>query len=395
MYIDIAEDSVLNKLQTQKRKTLWEIEDYMVCPVIGTCLTLSEQKKILKKAGVSIAGLTDYDIHGKVVGNAKSENPVSIRVNSCLEKKFRQKIIEAGVCSEKTFLSSWRSDLKNGYIEDLLWVGVTNPNLSKKAVAAVFADVHMLMHHQGSLVRQKLRQITHMLTENETLTVKLRDTQKRAQMSAAALYESQNIQKDLECKFLLLQSENEVLKDSSRNHLNDHNKTLSVRLEKAEKNINFQTGSIEQLKMENDCLSDELDTQVETNRLIQSEINNLLIEMRQKELECKTCPNYDLCDMNILLVGGIAKLSSLYRKVVENVGGEFKYHEGHNSGGDRTLQNLINWADVILFPVDINSHNASLGVKKICKRMQKPYHILNRASISSFARALENVAQTR
>jgi len=93
-----------------------------------------------------------------------------------------------------------------------------------------------------------------------------------------------------------------------------------------------------------------------------------------------------------LLVGGISRLHGNYRKLVEAAGAEFKYHDGRDNGGERVLKNLVSWADVVLCPIDINSHSAALGVKKICKKMEKSYLMLRSSSVSSVARALDNVA---
>jgi hypothetical protein len=114
--------------------------------------------------------------------------------------------------------------------------------------------------------------------------------------------------------------------------------------------------------------------------------------MLRDETECETCPNRDLCARRVLLVGGITKLCAFYRDLVEKMGGEFGYHDGRASGGERALENLIGWADVVLCPVDVNSHRACLSVKKTCKKWEKPYYMLPSSSVSSISRALADVA---
>jgi hypothetical protein len=49
---------------------------------------------------------------------------------------------------------------------------------------------------------------------------------------------------------------------------------------------------------------------------------------------------------------------------------------------------MVGWADVVLCPVDVNSHNACRGVKRACKKMSKPYHMLPSSGVSSVARTL-------
>jgi hypothetical protein len=95
-----------------------------------------------------------------------------------------------------------------------------------------------------------------------------------------------------------------------------------------------------------------------------------------------------------LLVGGITRLHAFCRDVVEEMGGEFRRHDGRPGGGERMLESMIGWADVVLCPVDVNSHRACLSVKKICRKMEKPYHMLPSSSVSSISRALDEVAES-
>ena len=64
------------------------------------------------------------------------------------------------------------------------------------------------------------------------------------------------------------------------------------------------------------------------------------------------------------------------------------HHEGGKSGGPCTLQEAINWADIVLCPVDVNSHDACRSVKVICKKTEKPYHMMPSSGVSSVARVL-------
>ena len=45
------------------RLTIWEIEEFFKCPVIGWCFDIVEQKEALRKEGISIKGKSNYQIH--------------------------------------------------------------------------------------------------------------------------------------------------------------------------------------------------------------------------------------------------------------------------------------------------------------------------------------------
>ena len=76
---------------TQERKAVWEMDRCLCCPVIGTCLSLSDQKRILKKARVSLDGMSDFDIHATLTQSVGSESYLSRRVQrrlvNCLSPK--------------------------------------------------------------------------------------------------------------------------------------------------------------------------------------------------------------------------------------------------------------------------------------------------------------------
>ena len=380
--------------RVQERKPIWEIDWRLCCPVIGTCLSLSEQRKILKKARVSLDGMSDFDVHALLVRSIGSESPLSRRVQRYLDDKYRRQVADFGTCPEAEFLPVWREGLKSGEIGGLLWAAATNPNLSEQMIGKIFADVHMLMHRQGSLVRQELQQVRRLLAENQKLASRLRDARKRAHKAAQALRASERAQAELEQTIRALKEENEALKrDIQSRRLWKENEALRTQLEKTEYQLQTRVAAVERLKAENERLAAELASQVEINRSMRAEIERLLQEMLRDEAQCEICPNRDLCARRVLLVGGITKLRAFYRDLVEKMGGEFRYHDGRTSGGGRALENLIGWADIVLCPVDVNSHRACLSVKETCKQLGKPYYMLPSSSVSSISRALADVAK--
>ena len=68
----------------KKRRAIWQINEFYYCATIGTCLTLSEQKKILAKEKCDPGRYNSYEIHCVMIAQAKSENSVSRRINSFL-----------------------------------------------------------------------------------------------------------------------------------------------------------------------------------------------------------------------------------------------------------------------------------------------------------------------
>ncbi len=97
---------------------------------------------------------------------------------------------------------------------------------------------------------------------------------------------------------------------------------------------------------------------------------------------CATCPQ------RILIVGGIERMEPLYREAIEAKGHIFEYHAGHLRKGGNKLENLLQRADIILCPVNCNSHTACLQVKSLCKKHKKSLHIMKNFSLSAIERTL-------
>jgi hypothetical protein len=85
-----------NSAKTQQPKIalrFWEIDHFFKCPVVGMCLTLSVQKQLLKKAGISVKNKSPFKIHETLVASAESESRLSRRVDNLLNRKLGKKTV--------------------------------------------------------------------------------------------------------------------------------------------------------------------------------------------------------------------------------------------------------------------------------------------------------------
>ncbi|MDY0227536.1 MAG: DUF2325 domain-containing protein [Desulfomicrobium apsheronum] len=104
-----------------------------------------------------------------------------------------------------------------------------------------------------------------------------------------------------------------------------------------------------------------------------------------------SCPSYDLCKKRVLIVGGIERMEKSYRRLIEERGGVFEYHAGHMKSGGKGLESSVQRADLVLCPVNCNSHGACLKVKSLGKKFKKPVHMLSNFSLSAVARTMEQL----
>lgn len=97
--------------------------------------------------------------------------------------------------------------------------------------------------------------------------------------------------------------------------------------------------------------------------------------------------------MSIAMVGGIESLEKHYRQLIESMGGRFNRHDGYCRGGQDSLEEVISQANLVVCPIEVNSHNAARFAKKICKVKGIPCCFVKSASLASLKRTVEDSLQ--
>ena len=377
-------------------RRFWEIEDFFKCPVIGTCLDMSEQKRLLKKENISSKKKSAIEIHEILVGSSKNENSLSRRIDSWLNRKFKKEVTEFSRLEQGDFIQLWKSRFKDGGIEGLLWIAATRPDLSKETRRSVFGDIHMEMHLNACRDRKLRRQFSYQQEENQKLTQRLRETgsmrrtlQKENKKLTEEISDLRGRSASLEKAGLGLEKElSELRSNTGIYDLEASNQRLQEELNKLSGGIESYRQQLETLRDQNGKLLSELERQHEMNGHLREEMARNITRISDLNRCDETCPSFDLCRKRILIVGGINRMESLYRQLIEENGGVFEYHDGHMNGGIKVLETRVRRADVVLCPVNINSHYACLAVKKMGKKHGKSVQMLAGSGLGVISQAL-------
>lgn len=107
----------------------------------------------------------------------------------------------------------------------------------------------------------------------------------------------------------------------------------------------------------------------------------------------RICPQTGLpCEPRCLLyVGGRVRLCRHYRALAEQNGWLFIHHDGGLEVGLGRLASVLPRADAVICPVDCVSHGAMQRVRHFCKQSPTQLVLLRSASLSAFAKALEQL----
>lgn len=388
-----------------QRKKIWEMDQVFRCPVVGMCLSVKEQRLLCRKVGAGVQVKSDFGIHEMIVATMNGENPLSRKLENMLAKKYEASCSIYLDMAEADFLDCWHRALESGDYGGLLWAAAVRP-LSNTALVDVFGSLHMAMHEHAKMycdlkrareaAEEKYLQLKGGVRENEKQRRTLHSENEQLRESLARtreqLEELRHERDDAVSRIATAPEEKSEAVQTRMDEMQEEIAALRKQVEEKDLELLQLTGQFLDLEEERDSLREE----VEAHRAVAAAMHDAVPEAEVPEgYNCSPdCPSYDLCKKRILIVGGIERMESAYRKLVEERGGILEYHAGHMKSGGRALENSVQRADLVLCPVNCNSHGACLMVKNLGKKYKKPVHMLPNFSLSTLARTVEEIHST-
>lgn len=372
------------------RLNAWQMDACFKCPVCGVCLTLAEQQHLLRKAGFPLKNTTPFDIHEILVTSLDAESRLSRMVDALLQRKFTQKTKTLLLAEGREFLSLWHA-LYEEADDAALWAAAVRPQLSEEHRRVIFGRIHLAMHFNAGQQSELKRKLSRQADENARMrelheeAVRARRAIQKENQSLAKMNEE--LRKTIDAarrEKAALEMKLDGLKGSLPTAgIEEEIRRLTAKSEAVSSRNTELDHRIAVLKEENGRLRDELVRQREAGRVFTIEAQQIIGRMRTITRCDESCPTYDLCRKRVLLVGGMTRMESLYRQLIEAGGGVFEYHDGYVKGGTKQLELSLKRADMVLCPVDCNSHAACSLVKNLGKKYRKPVHMLSNSSLSA------------
>lgn len=380
---------------------IWELAPNLRCPVIGTCMEDAELRKILTKTGHRAKHLTSFQLHVGIMDRIGDENPVSRKVDGALRRKYRESVGEYGKLEEPRFMELWREKVRIGAEEfvDLFYVSSHRRDLSEAAATEIYGDIHMMGHARTRTAASTSRTLeteqrragraearvareterNRILKEkNQGLTGELREAHERIahlSFTCACLRKCENRPRGTgaDVEKSALRKEIETLRTENRRLAKEAN-----RVEREKRKFQIELFELRGIR-------DELSLEIET---LISRFGDMARCGAERDPE--SCPEYAHCAKRILIVGGMTRIRHLYQALVESRGGEFDYHDGYMQNGQRNIEAQVRRSDIVICPVNCNSHGACERVKRLCKKHEKPFRMLPSSSLSAIAEALHS-----
>ena len=387
---------------------IWEIESHFRCPVVGAVLSVEKHRTILKKCGYDVKKLKPYEYHQQLMAKLTDQNNVSIKVNNFLRSQAQKHMKRIAGLGEADIRALWDEQKHTGNVGPLMFAIVSHEAAGPELLHDIYGEVHMLAHAnmtkvfhvQGELVKTKdlldrEKRLSRQKQDDLKNLGKIRKTEKKR--LAELELENRRLKNRLALEQKQTLTEKTFKPVVSR---------LEERVGELEKEVREQEEGIRIRERDKRRLQIELFSAKDENRILQKEMREMVDnfssftlphEPEKEDAVClsgncskECCAGYQLCAKRVFMVGGITKMKPFYKDLVEKAGGKFDYHDGYLKNAATNLEARVKRSDIVICPVNCNSHNACLKVKKLCHRHNKDLKILSSSSLSAVTNALFN-----
>jgi Uncharacterized protein conserved in bacteria (DUF2325) len=374
------------------RSKIWDLSPNYHCAVVGTCLGGAEARRLLAKLGL-IDGdtLTEHEVHAKAVILARHADQGGRALNKTLDRLHHAAIGRfAAARDEASLVVMWNDALARADIAGGFWAVLTHPVATAAVASKAFGEVHMLSHLMGAANRADIRRLRQLETEKTVLEDKFARQQARLR----------DIVLDRDAKTRALE-ETRAQSLATAPRPVDADSALYDLARDLRRRLEAERASRRHAEQSRSKLETELAAEREMRQLAEREAALLVEELQSAEAHLAAADSDeespggapDLQGQAILYVGGRPNQVPHLRRLSERCAALFLYHEGGEDHGDK-LPSLIARSDAVLFPVDCVSHDAAIGLKRLCRQLAKPYIPLRSASLSAFLAALSRISVT-
>lgn len=383
----------------KRRKRLWELSSSASCPVLGVCLTLPDQRRLMVKCGLDVAQRSDYELHQIAVTECRRRKPFAEKVERQLDETFTRELRAVKALSDADALrQSWQTARQQPGWAGMMWAVITHPACVLPLEYEVLGDVHMMQHQVGMVNRQEQQRW-------EALQHKAEQWQRECRQWEVRWDEHQRMQQQkqhsgqqelAQLRQQLIQDEAARLKLAQQ--LSDLQETLQH-----QPTLKTQQQELERLRAENQALTRALK---QASRLAHKREEPVepayaahLSASNEAMGEVGGSPDAMLDGLvgsmnpprRVACVGGRAAQLPGYRAVVESHGLELLHHDGGEEDNLGQLPATLAAADLVICQVGCISHNAYWRVKDHCKRHGKPCVFVESSSRSALERTMTRI----
>lgn len=393
---DGLETAVAGGSADKRRRKLWLIDGAFSCSLVGTCLSQEDAAWLMRRLQIpQLAGASEYDAHRYLVREATRAGLASRLMHKRLEAKYSGMVKRFSRANDPVLLGAlWEGALAEGKAAAAYWALLTHPQVDETLKARAFGDIHMLSHINGGENRKLLQNHNQLARQFADLEQRFIRSERAA---AERLAGRDRRIAELEAELRRLR-EARPASPAIAPPLPADAAGLVKRLEKTAEELRRRV-SVERYRAR------AAEAECQKLRLALEEAGDGLASFNMAlapppgmapgmapEADA-AAPADDIAGKSILYVGGRPHVLRHLKASVEARKASLLHHDGGMEQTTRSLEGMVERADIVVCPIDCISHDACLRVKSMCKQQCKPFLPLRNAGASSFHRALKLTAE--
>lgn len=143
----------------KKRLKLFELEHWLMCSIVGTCLSPPDLNRVIKRHRLRFDDdMRGHQLHGFFVDRAAEDCPIGRTMNKILDEKFSRAIKLVGQETDEDRLEAlWEELCAKGHVAAGYWAFMCQSHTPISLRNDIFGDVHMLSHFMGGHNRQNAK----------------------------------------------------------------------------------------------------------------------------------------------------------------------------------------------------------------------------------------------
>lgn len=391
------------KTDRPSRLKLWQMQEKLLCPVVGSCLPMRDLAALCGRFGLYADRGDEFSLHAEAIRQVRSKTPFAIALQKFLDRRYQTTLKTFESAShDEAVLALWRQHLRTGNVAGALWAAATHPASRAETWNRIYGDIHMLSHQMGAGQIADVRRMAALEEENSELRHLIETLRQEQARRETHWQERLRIQRDhsdadqarnqeiLTLKACIERYESgEAMLEIGRKLMtlstaNEHLLVLAAKARQYEQEIKTMKETLENVRRERDTLAAER----EALESLLLEDDSASCDSRCEERDCPVAGR----EQRILCVGGRSQLLGHYRRLAQRLGIRLIHHDGGEEESLSRLPDMINGADAVICPTDCVSHPAYYRIKNQCKRLGKPCLMFKGAGVSSFAAALVRIS---
>lgn len=382
----------------RQRRKLWELPISWHCTLVGTCLTVTDLRNLMRHGKAETLDAGDYGLHSYVVNHCGARNGMTEEIHRVLNQRHANVLRRfARLKGGDALLAAWKNEFAAGNIAAGLWAAWTHGDLGEYEGSVIYGDLHMLSHQVCAHGQPSQIRIAELEKENtrqggeiarlrhELTTLRNERAQRVAELDGRVA--------ELEGQFAV-QRQNEAA-FAAANKIAKQNQTLRERGEL----LNERLAAVESRSQAQQLRIRELENELTRARSVTQRPAEAALEPQTAQaaapLSVAYCPpEIRLDGRRILCVGGRPGLIEHYRRLVEASGGCFIHHDGGQEDNEHRIDVIVANVDVVFCQVGYLSHPSYWRIKEACKQRGLPCIFQKSGGVTAFSRDLEMFAES-